>query len=65
MLDNLRQVIGKEKLIKGFKYYYNKYKFKIATTDDFIVSMRKYAGKDIEGLLDSWLSGKTIVGAVN
>ena len=63
MFDNVRQVIGKERLIKGFKRYYKKYKFKVATTDDFIVSVKKASGKDVEGLFDSWLQGKTIIGA--
>ena len=64
MFDNVRQVIGKEKLLKGFKRYYNKYKFKIADTDKFIVAIKKASGKDVEGLFDSWLQGKTIIGAI-
>jgi len=64
MFDSLRDVIGESKLIKGLKKFYTKYKFSIATTDDFIVSMRKAAGKDIETFMDSWLQGKTVIGTI-
>lgn len=64
MFDNIRQTIGKNNLVKGFKKYYSKYKFKIATTDCFIVAVKNSSGKNIEGLFDSWLQGKTIIGAI-
>lgn len=64
MFDNIRQIVGKEKLEDGFKKYYSKYKFKVATTDEFIATMRKATGKDVEGLLDSWLQGKAIIGTI-
>ncbi len=62
MFDSIRQVVGDKKLIKGFKKYYNNYKFKIATSDDLIMSIKKATGKNIEGVMDSWLNGKTIIG---
>lgn len=64
MFDSLRDVVGESKLLKGLKRFYDKYKFSIATTDDFIVTMRKASGKDIEAFMDSWLQGKTVIGAI-
>ena len=64
MFDSLRQVIGKNKVEAGLKKYYKTYKFKIATTDDLVATMRKSSGKDIEGFFDSWLNGKTVIGSI-
>lgn len=64
MFDNLRGFIGKEKIEKSLKKYYSKFKFKIATTDELIVLIKKTSGKDIEGIMDSWLNGKTVVGTI-
>lgn len=64
MFDSLRQVVGKAKLEDGLRKYYKKYKFKIAKTDDLIVTMRKATGKDIEGFFDSWLNGRTVIGTI-
>lgn len=64
MLDHLRDIVGKDKLMSGLKKYYEKYKFKIATSDDFIVNMKKTTRKDVEGFFDSWLSGRALVGVI-
>lgn len=64
MFDNIRQLIGEAKLKKSLKTYYEKYKFKIATTDGFIAILKKTSGKDVSGVMDSWLNGKTVIGAI-
>jgi len=64
MFDSLRQVIGVNAIENGFKKYYSKYKFKIAKTDDFIVSMKKASGKSVESVMESWLQGKTVIGTI-
>ncbi len=64
MLDEVRQLVGKQKLFDGLEKYYNKYKFKIATTDDFIETFTRAVKKDVSGLLDSWLSGSAVVGVI-
>lgn len=65
MFDDIREIIGKEKLIKALKNYYKKYKFKIATTDDLIAVFINSSRRDIGGVFDSWLSGKTAVISIN
>ena len=64
MFDSLRQVVGKNKVEAGLKKYFNKYKFKIASTDCFIECMRKTTNRDVEGFFDSWLNGKTLIGTI-
>jgi len=64
MFDSINQVIGTNRLVNGLKKYYKTYKFKIATTDDLIASLEKTSRKNIGGLMDSWLNGKTVVGKI-
>ena len=64
MFDSLAQVVKLENIKRTFKKYYSKYKFKIATTDCFISVMKSVCGKNIDVVLDSWLNGKTIIGAI-
>lgn len=61
MFDSLREVVSKEKLLKAFKQYFSKYKFKISTTDNLIASFEKTTKKDIGGFFDSWLQGKVVI----
>ncbi len=65
MFDNLKEVIGEKRLLACFKKYFNTYKYKIATTDDLIMTFKKTSGYDIEGFFDSWLSGQAIVGNIS
>jgi len=65
MLDSVNNLVGEKNLIKTLKKYYSKYKFKIATTDDFIALSKSVSKKNIDVVFDSWLSGKTIVGNLN
>lgn len=64
MFDAVRQQVGAQKMIDGFKKYYSECKFKIATSDDFIAYFSKGAKKDIESIFDSWLSGSALVGVI-
>ena len=64
MFDALRQTIGKGRLEECLKKYFNEFKFKTVTTDEFIEFFKKCSKRDVEGFFDSWLQGKTIIGAV-
>jgi len=64
MFDSINQIIGNKKLVNVLKTYFKKYQFKIASTDDFIAMAKKVGGKNIDVVLDSWLKGKTVIGAL-
>lgn len=64
MFDSITQVVGQDNIKKTLKKYYSKYKYKIAKTDDLIAMVRKVTNKNIEGVMDSWLNGKTVIGTI-
>lgn len=64
LFDEVRELVGKRKLEQGLKKYYLTYKFKVATTDGFIHTFTKVAGKGVDKVFDSWLSGAAIVGTI-
>lgn len=63
MFDNIRQTIGKSKLENGLKKYFKNYKFKIATTEDFVSILNKVGGKNVKSIMKNWLEGKTMINA--
>lgn len=58
MLDELRDKIGDENFFAGIKKYFENYKFKNATKNNFIKSMSSSCGKNVEGIIHPWLNGK-------
>ena len=58
MFDDLRNKIGDESFFEGVKEYYETYKFKNVTKDDFINVLNKSCEKNIEGIIEPWLKGK-------
>ena len=60
MLDFVRNSIGKTKLVKGMKNYYQNYSYKIARPEDFIASITKVGGGKMEKVINVWLEGKDI-----
>lgn len=65
MFDSISQLIGKEKVVESLKSYYKKYKFKIAKSDDLIACFINQSKRDVGGVFDSWLNGKTVIGSIN
>lgn len=57
-LDQLRKAVGDEVFFKILQTYYSQYKFKIATTQDFIDVSEKVSGKDLDPLFDKYLMAK-------
>ncbi|HPN39483.1 MAG TPA: M1 family aminopeptidase [Melioribacteraceae bacterium] len=62
VLHMLRNKLGDEKFFKGLQSYYNKYKYKNASTDDFIAVMEKGSGESLRDFFDSWVyKGKGVL----
>ncbi|WP_432406245.1 M1 family metallopeptidase [Wukongibacter sp. M2B1] len=57
-LDNIKDKYGKEKFYEILKIYYNRYKFKIATTEDFLDVCEEVTGEDLDDYFDEWLRSK-------
>jgi aminopeptidase N len=55
MLYSLMDQIGEEKVMAILKTYYETYRFKIATTADFIRVANQVAGKDLTPFFKEWL----------
>ena len=65
LFDNLRELLGKEKFIKGLRQYYNDFSFKIATPDGLINSFEKSSKMDLRNFFDSWMNGKVQIIQIN
>lgn len=65
MLDSLRETIGKDKLIRGFKQYYKKYSYKIADEEDFIETFEKSCHIDLQSFFSGWLGGTNVIGYID
>jgi Peptidase family M1 domain len=55
MLWELMDVIGRDKVLEILRTYYDRYKFQVATTADFIKVANEVAGKDLTPFFDRWL----------
>jgi len=55
MLWKLMDEIGKEKVLEILRTYYDRYKFQVATTRDFIRVANEVAGRDLTPFFDRWL----------
>lgn len=64
MLDTLREVVGKNKLINALGDYFKEYKYKIADEQGFIKIMEKSTHKDLKAFFNGWLSGSNVIGYV-
>ena len=65
MFDNLRDVVGINKIVAGLKKYYADNKFKIASTADFFKAFKSACHKDLDGFFDSYLNGTVIIANLN
>lgn len=57
MLKELERRVGKGQFLKALKVYYKNYKYKNATTDDFIESINYVTGTDWTDFMYKWLKG--------
>lgn len=55
MLWDLSDQIGQEQVIKIMRKYYEQYRYKIASTEDFIQTATDTNGKDLRPFFDKWL----------
>lgn len=58
MLDDIRNTVGDASFKSGMKRYYEQNKYKIAEPQDLVGALEKASGRRLDGLFDSWLSGK-------
>ncbi|RKD26927.1 Peptidase family M1 [Caminicella sporogenes DSM 14501] len=54
-LDNLKNKYGEKTFYKILKTYYNMYKYKIATTEDFLKVCEEVTGDDLDNYFNKWL----------
>lgn len=59
MMWNLMDNIGEEKVLNILRTYYDQYKYKIATTEDFIRVANQVVGKDLTPFFSRWLYFET------
>lgn len=55
MMWELMDDIGEEKVLEILRTYYNQYKYRIATTEDFIRVANEVAEKDLSSFFGRWL----------
>lgn len=65
IFDNIRELIGDEKFMKGLQTYFNDYKYKIATPDGMISSFEKGSNSNLKEVFDSWINGKVQILQIN
>lgn len=58
MFDDIRNTVGDAAFTEGLKTYYKTKKFDTATPADLIGAMETASNRRLDGLFDSWLSGK-------
>ena len=65
IFDNIRELLGKEKFLKGTQEYFKDNKFKIATPDNLINSFEDATGVPIRDLCKSWIDGNVKILPIN
>ncbi len=55
VLHMLRSVIGDESFFKGLRLYAERFRFKVASTADFLAVMEEVSRTDLTWLLEDWL----------
>ncbi|SHI85310.1 M1 family metallopeptidase [Lutispora thermophila] len=56
MLNKLRETLGEDMFLEIVRAYVEKYKFKIATTGDFVKVCEEVSGKDLTEFFKPWIS---------
>ncbi len=57
ILHELRKILGDDTFFKIIKSYVEQYKFKIATTEDFVRVCEEVSGKDLTDFFKPWFNG--------
>lgn len=65
IFDSLKEVLGKDKFLKGLQTYYEDNKFGVATPDDLINSFEKSSKVDLKNFFDAWINGKVKIMPIN
>jgi aminopeptidase N len=60
VMHNLRMEVGDEAFFTILRTFYEEHREKPATTEDFIATAERIAGRDLSALWDTWLYSKTI-----
>lgn len=58
MLDDFRGKVGDEEFFKIVQTYFNRYKYKVTKTGDFIAVANEITGKDWNNYFNKWLKGE-------
>lgn len=61
LMNDIRELVGKEAFIKGLKLYFETYKGKNATPENFIDCMEKSTRKPLKDVFNSYINGKVII----
>ncbi|MBQ7307263.1 MAG: M1 family metallopeptidase [Clostridia bacterium] len=61
LFNEIREIVGKEKFIKGLQNYFNEYKGKNVTPENFIQCMEKSTGRPISEIIYNYIDGKVII----
>ena len=65
MFDSLKSAVGEQKMLAGFKKYYQDNKFKIATKNEFYSAFKSACHQDLENFFEGYLNGTTIISKIN
>lgn len=60
LFDSLKKSIGDSRFFGGLKNYFEAYEYRIAEPSDMVACFKK-TGVDVEGLFDSFVSGKAVI----
>lgn len=65
LFDCIRTLIGDEAFFDGLRYYYDTYKFGVATKADLIGAFEQYTEYNLTSYVDSWVKGTALLYSVN
>jgi hypothetical protein len=54
VLFMLQDLLGGEVFFTGLKEFYGKFKFRAASTENFIATMERVSGRDLQGFFEGW-----------
>lgn len=64
MFDAVFQTLGKDKMNKVLKSYYETYAYKRASAQDMFAVFDKASRQDVSGIMQSWLEEKTLIAGI-
>ncbi|RLE81082.1 MAG: hypothetical protein DRJ51_04540 [Thermoprotei archaeon] len=60
VLFMLRRMLGDDLFFKCLRTYYERFKFRIATIDDFIKTVEEVSGQDLDWFFEHWVFGSGV-----